>query len=122
MHAEPEGHISAMQRSLLERLLGITEEQARALANSDIPIFERLSELRSTAVHEAAAYLPPCQAWDPALAEQVEIVRQRSEQLQRDIRLRMADVRKALVELSRRQHVTQYLEREINQQGATWKG
>ena len=122
MHEEPEVNISAMQRSLLERLLTITDEQARALNADDIPVFERLSELRSTTVHEAAASLPPRQAWDSALAEEVETLRRRSEQLQREIRLRMADVRKALVELSRRQHVTQYLERNISQQGASWKG
>jgi len=122
MQQELDVSVSAMQRSLLERLLAITDEQARALAADDIPVFERLSELRSAAVKEAAANLPPCHAWDAALADQVETVRQRSEELQRAIRLRMADVRKALVELSRRQHVTQYLERESGQQSASWKG
>ncbi len=122
MHQELEVSVSAMQRALLERLLAITDEQARALAADDIPVFERLSELRSAAVREAAEHLPPCHAWDPALADQVETLRQRSETLQRAIRLRMADVRKALVDLSRRQHVTQYLERQTGQQSASWKG
>jgi hypothetical protein len=34
----------------------------------------------------------------------------------------MADVRRALVELSRRGHVTQYLEREGSQPTASWRG
>jgi len=122
MHQELEVSVSAMQRSLLERLLAITDEQARALAADDIPVFERLSELRSAAVREAAEHLPPRQAWDAALADQVETLRRHSETLQRDIRFRMADVRKALVDLSRRQQVTQYLEREAGQQSASWRG
>jgi hypothetical protein len=122
MQLQPEVNVSEMQRSLLIRLLSITDDQAAALNVDDIPLFERLSELRSSTVQEAAAYLPPRQAWDPALAEQVERLRGRSEQLQREIRLRMADVRRALAELSRRGHVTQYLEREGSQQTASWRG
>jgi hypothetical protein len=122
MGPKPEASVSDMQRSLLVRLLSITDDQAAALKVDDIPLFERLSELRSAAVQEAAAYLPPQRAWDPALTEQVESLRGRSEQLQREIRLRMADVRRALVELSRRGHVTQYLEREGSQPTASWRG
>ena len=122
MRPEPEVSVSEMQRSLLARLLSITDEQATALKADDIPLFERLSEHRSAVVQEAAAYLPPQRAWDPALAEQVESLRGRSEQLQREIRLRMADVRRALVELSRRGHVTRYLEREAGQPTASWRG
>jgi hypothetical protein len=122
MRPPPEVSVSEMQHSLLARLLAITDEQAVALNADDIALFERLSEHRSAAVQEAAAYLPPQRAWDPALAEQVESLRSRSEQLQREIRLRMADVRRALVELSRRGHVTQYLEREGSQPTASWRG
>ncbi len=122
MRPQPDVSVSEMQRSLLIRLLSITDDQAEALKNDDIPLFERLSEHRSAAVQEAAAYLPPQRAWDPALAEQVECLRGRSEQLQREIRLRMADVRRALVELSRRGHVTQYLEREGSQPSVSWRG
>ncbi|MGH2347711.1 MAG: hypothetical protein ACRDG4_20985 [Chloroflexota bacterium] len=122
MQPEPEVNVSAMQRSLLDRLMKITDDQAAALKEDDIPVFERLSEFRSATVQEAAAYLPPHRAWDPTLVEQVETLRRRSEQLQREIRLRMADVRRALVELSRRGHVTQYLERGTGQVGASWKG
>jgi hypothetical protein len=122
MPPPPEVSVSEMQRSLLDRLLAITDEQAAALKADDIPLFERLSEHRSAAVQEAAAYLPPQRAWDPALVELVESLRGRSEQLQREIRLRMADVRRALVELSRRGHVTQYLEREGSKPTASWRG
>lgn len=122
MQPEFDVNVSSMQRSLLDRLMKITDDQGAALKADDISVFERLSELRSTTVLEAAAYLPPRRAWDPALAEQVEDLRRRSEQLQREIRLRMADVRRALGELSRRGNVTQYLERGAGQAGASWKG
>jgi hypothetical protein len=114
--------IQAAQRALLERLLDLTIEQEHALNAGDMQVLRQLSDVRSRAVQDAAAYLPPRLAWDPSVADLAAMVYQRSDGLQVQLRQCMAHVRRQLAELSKRQQLAMYFGNAPARRGASWKG
>lgn len=108
------------QRALLERLTALGAEQEQALNAGDVSALTRLSELRAATVRDAAAYLPPAQAWDPTLTTMVADAQERSRNVQQQLSACMAVVRRELVALNDRRHVEDYLAYNATG-GSTWQ-
>jgi hypothetical protein len=97
------------QREVLERLLSLTGQQARALDAGDMAALTKLSRLRSETVKDAAAVLPPCQAWDQEVMELVSTLQGSMACLQQSIRACIAVVRRQLAQLTERSQASRYL-------------
>lgn len=114
--------VSDAQRALLERLLELTDDQARALKMGDLLRMSQISELRKATIQHAEAYLPPNLAWEPELADLVAVVKHNTECLQQSTVACMARVRRNLVQITQGAQVLHYLGREPVGQGASWQG
>ena len=114
--------VSDAQRALLERLLELTDDQARALKVGDILRMSQISELRKATIKDAEAYLPPTLGWEPDLADLVAVVKHNSECLQQSTAACMARVRQNLVRLTKGAQVVHYLGRDRGGQQASWQG
>ncbi len=105
----PDTAVEGRQRALLERLVALTDQQVSALDTGDVDLLTHLGDLRSQAVSDASAYLPPRAAWAPELAPLVAQVRERADDLQRAIHACMAVVRRDLTTRTHHQQATRYL-------------
>ena len=117
-----ESNLLTQQRTLLECLMELTTAQALALHSGDLSDLAQLSQSRTRAIREAAGFLPPTQPWHPELTELVTQVQAGSETLQQGIRACMAEVRRELVDLTRREQVTNYLTGTSSGPKASWNG
>src|SRR5579871_4782981 len=97
------------QRALLLQLDDLTSKQECALDAGDMAFLTELSEMRTKAVHSAAAYLPPRKSWDPDLMDLVAQVQERAEHLQHQIQACRVAIRRELATLDKKQHVVRYV-------------
>ena len=110
------------QRTVLTRLLELAGEQRQALDHGDIAALEAISSLRDLLVQAAAPFVPPHRPWDPSLEPLAAELQRVSDNLQQELLEAMKQVRNDMQELSKREHVLDYIPGNAPQQRRAWNG
>lgn len=110
------------QRALLTRLLELTGEQRLALDSGDIAALDAISSLRLQLLKAATAFVPPQRAWDPSLQALAGELQQASDGLQQQLLGVMAQVKRDMRELNKREHVLDYVPGVASRRRLAWNG